>query len=218
MIGSENAAIGLNAPTSNDGDFNTAVGFDALASNTTGPSNTATGNVALYSNQTGKNNTATGDSALYFNQTGNRNVATGLDALDNNISGGHNVGVGNSTLDGSTTGEYNTALGYSAGWNLTTGDNNIIINNVGVATESNTIRIGSQVAGVAADGSMQAAHTATYIAGITRTSISRGATVFVDSNGRLGLRSSSERFKDEVKPMDKASEAILSLKPVTFRY
>jgi hypothetical protein len=29
---------------------------------------------------------------------------------------------------------------------------------------------------------------------------------------------SSARFKDEIKPMDKASEALLALKPVTFRY
>src|SRR5439155_24662197 len=42
--------------------------------------------------------------------------------------------------------------------------------------------------------------------------------VLVNSNGRLGTMTSSARFKDEIKPMDKASEAILALKPVTFRY
>lgn len=42
--------------------------------------------------------------------------------------------------------------------------------------------------------------------------------VLIDSNGRLGTSTSSARFKDEIKPMDKASEAILSLKPVTFHY
>ena len=40
----------------------------------------------------------------------------------------------------------------------------------------------------------------------------------VNSNGQLGTTTSSERFKEEIKPMDKASEAILGLKPVTFRY
>ena len=42
--------------------------------------------------------------------------------------------------------------------------------------------------------------------------------MIIDSNGQLGTVVSSERFKDEIKPMDKASEAILALKPVTFRY
>src|SRR6185436_13908346 len=38
------------------------------------------------------------------------------------------------------------------------------------------------------------------------------------TNGHLGTVVSSKRFKEEIKPMDKASEAILSLEPVTFRY
>jgi predicted ribosome quality control (RQC) complex YloA/Tae2 family protein len=42
--------------------------------------------------------------------------------------------------------------------------------------------------------------------------------VFVNSSGQLGTLSSSARFKDEIKPMDKGSQAILALKPVTFRY
>ena len=40
----------------------------------------------------------------------------------------------------------------------------------------------------------------------------------MDTNGHLGTIISSARFKEAIKPMDKASEAILSLKPVTFRY
>jgi uncharacterized protein YgiM (DUF1202 family) len=42
--------------------------------------------------------------------------------------------------------------------------------------------------------------------------------VVVNAGGQLGVTASSERFKDEIKPMDKASEVILALKPVTFRY
>ena len=45
-----------------------------------------------------------------------------------------------------------------------------------------------------------------------------GVGVVIDTNGHLGTVVSSKRFKDEIKPMDKASEAILSLEPVTFRY
>src|SRR5206468_515190 len=58
----------------------------------------------------------------------------------------------------------------------------------------------------------------TYIAGIYGATASGGVGVFVDSNGHLGTAASSARFKEAIKPMDKASEAILSLTPVTFRY
>jgi predicted ribosome quality control (RQC) complex YloA/Tae2 family protein len=40
----------------------------------------------------------------------------------------------------------------------------------------------------------------------------------VNANGKLGVAPSSKRFKDQIKPMDKESESILALKPVTFRY
>jgi Chaperone of endosialidase len=108
-------------------------------------------------------------------------------------------------------------LGFRAGRNLTTGDNNIDIGNFNgisgsstdVAGEGNTIRIGEP-----------STHTATYIAGISGQSAIGGAAVFVTSDGKLGTITavSSQRFKDEIKPMDKASEAILALRPVTFRY
>src|SRR5262249_13727721 len=49
--------------------------------------------------------------------------------------------------------------------------------------------------------------------------IPRGTGVLIDATtGRLGTKPCSQRFKDEIKPMDKASEAIHALKPVTFRY
>lgn len=98
-------------------------------------------------------------------------------------------------------------MGYTAGSNLTTGDNNIDIGNAGVAGESNTIRIGNQ-----------GAQTKTFIAGVNGTTLSKATAVFVDANGRLGTKTSSQRFKDDIKPMANASEAILALKPVTFRY
>ena len=97
-------------------------------------------------------------------------------------------------------------MGNGAGSNLRTGDNNIYIYDPGIDGESNTIRIGTV-----------GTQTATFIAGITGTAVT-GAAVVVDANGQLGVAPSSERFKDEIKPMNKASEAILALKPVTFRY
>jgi hypothetical protein len=106
-----------------------------------------------------------------------------------------------------TTGSFNIALGAGAGGNLTAGSNNIDIANRGVAGESGTIRIG-----------ITERHTNTFIAGISGITVAGGVGVIIDSDGHLGTVVSSERFKDEIKPMDNASEAILALKPVTFRY
>jgi Chaperone of endosialidase len=114
-------------------------------------------------------------------------------------------------------------LGYSSGYFLTTGDNNIDIGSVGVAGESNTIRIGQLVPVVpnAPDGVLLPPHTATFIAGIYGEATSDAASttpVVIDMNGNLGTAASSERFKQDIKPMDKSSEGLLALKPVTFHY
>jgi hypothetical protein len=87
------------------------------------------------------------------------------------------------------------------------GNNNIDIANRGVAGESDTIRIGTREK-----------HTNTFIAGISGATVPTGVAVIVGADGHLGTMTSSARFKDAIKPMDKASEAILTLKPVTFRY
>ena len=169
--------------------------------------NTAEGTKALFSNTTGNANTAIGVGALYKNTTGTGNTATGMAALGSNTSGFFNTAIGARALL-IATGNYNVALGHSAGESLTTGNNNIDIghNVLGVKGESNTVRIGNTDI------------TATFIGGISGQTVVGGAAVFVDSNGKLGTMTASTRFSDEIKPMDKASEAILTLKPVTFRY
>ena len=91
--------------------------------------------------------------------------------------------------------------------NLTTGSNNIDIGNAGAAGESNTIRIGT--AGT---------QTSTFVAGVRGVLVASAQSVGISPSGQLGVRASSARFKEAIKPMDKASEAILDLKPVTFRY
>jgi hypothetical protein len=189
--GSHNTATGYESLLSNTtGGNNTANGWEALESNTVGSKNTANGCDALHRNTTGSNNTANGNGALKFNTTGSNNTASGFEALVNNTSGNRNI-----------------ALGASAGTALTTGSNNIDIGNVGVMFEANTIRIGTI-----------GTQTATFIAGINGVAVAGGVGVVIDTNGQLGTVVSSERFKDAIKPMDKASEAILALKPVTFRY
>jgi hypothetical protein len=206
--GGSNTAIGLKALFSNTtGDANTANGVSALHDNTTGFSNTANGYGALASNTSGTRNTANGAQTLIINTTGSRNTATGFDALFFNTTGNHNSAYGWTTLLRNTTGNFNIALGDGAGDNLTTGDSNIDIGNEGVAGESSTIRIGTL-----------GTQTATYIAGIMGRTVPMGTPVFVNANGQLGTTPSSARFKDQIKPMDKASEAVLALKPVTFHY
>jgi Chaperone of endosialidase len=205
--GSENTANGGGALFHNmTGNFNTAMGVAALDTNTAGSFNTATGINALFSNTTGSNNTANGLQALFHNTIGGNNTAHGEDALFINTTGSNNTATGFQALFGNRTGNGNIALGFGAGFNLTSGSNNIYIGNQG-ASESHHIRIGTV-----------GTQTATFIAGISGATVASGVGVIVGSNGRLGTVVSSERFKDDVKPMEKASEAVLALKPVTFRY
>ena len=216
-------AIGSNTLRENTGDLNTAVGKDAMQVNKGGQQNSAYGWRALGSNRIGSNNTAVGGESLYLNTTGGKNTVTGTGGMLNNTSGSGNVAYGYNALSGNTTGAANTAvgtnalvgntigssniaLGTSAGSNLN-GDNNIDIGNVGLAEESDVIRIGT------AD-----THANAYIAGISGATVAGGVGVIIDSQGHLGTVVSSERFKDNVKPMDNASEVILELQPVTFHY
>jgi len=147
-----------------------------------------------------------GDGALQSNTAGTSNTAIGASALTLNTGTG-NTACGNVTLF-NNTGNNNTALGNGAGTNLTTGSNNIDIGYIvgGVAGESNTIRIGNSDI------------TNTFISGISGTNSPGGVAVFCNSDGKLGVISSSARFKEDIKPIGKASEAILALKPVSFRY
>src|SRR6266566_936760 len=185
-----NTAVGSQAlEFGGSGNFNVAVGFEALFQDGTGNNNTAIGASAIGLTRFGSNNTAVGNGALFFNDSGNNNTCLGFNALAN------------------TTGSSNIAIGESAGINLTTGSNNIDIGNKGKAGESNYIRIGTK-----------GTHTHTLIAGISGATVAGGVGVIIDTNGHLGTVVSSERFKDKVKPMDKASEVILALKPITFRY
>jgi hypothetical protein len=218
--GSHNTATGVFALIGNTtGEFNTATGAGALAGpNGSGFANTATGAGALTSNTDGGDwNTATGTDALVFNTTGRENTATGAGALHENTTGSYNAASGDGALTFST-GNLNIAVGYLAGSNLASGNNNLDIGNLGVVSESNTIRIGTVTPATDFLGVTHPKHTATYVAGIMGKTIPRGVPVFINANGQLGTATSSARFKHEIKPMDKASEAILALKPVTFRY
>src|SRR6266542_3488338 len=207
---------------STEGDFNTANGYLALANNTIGAQNTAVGVQALNDNRTGVGNTAVGYQALAENTqpfkdgiSGFDNTAIGYQALQNNggimFPGIQNTAVGSRALQNNQFGNFNIAIGYLAGSAVAqsgTESGNIDIGNVGVAGDNGTIRIGSED------------QTRTFIAGIrgVTTGNMDAINVMIDSNGQLGTVSSAVRFKKEIRPMEKTSEAILALKPVTFHY
>ena len=152
------------------------------------------------------NNTAVGLQALSNNTTGSSNTAAGLNALISNTTGSQNTALGQQALNANTTGQRNIGLGFQAGLNLSTGSNNIDIANAGVAAESNTIRIGTQ-----------GTQTKAFIAGISSTLVS-GSAVTVSSTGQLGIVLSSARYKREIGDMGPASDKLMELRPVTFRY
>jgi hypothetical protein len=154
----------------------------------------------------GNDNTAVGFSALNANTTGSNNVAIGATSLWNSTSGGNNVAIGMSALSGDTLGSWNVAIGYQAGNNLTSGNYNIDIGNNGVSTDSGVIRIGTS-----------GAQTSAYMAGVINSTVS-GVPVLVNSSGQLGVQSSSARFKEDIQDMGDASDALLELRPVVFRY
>jgi hypothetical protein len=154
---------------------------------------------------TGDLNTAIGVGALLANAGGSSNTALGQNALLSGSGGHDNTAIGTNALS-NTTGGGNIAVGSNAGFFLTTGGNNIYIGNSGLTSESRTIRIGQE-----------GLHEATFIAGISGVAVA-GTQVVIDASGQLGVAPSSTRFKEEIKPMDKASTAILALTPVTFRY
>jgi hypothetical protein len=196
--GAANTAVGLGALFHDTtGSNNTALGFEALLSNTTGFENAATGWRALFANTTGFHNTADGFFALLRNTTGNHNTANGDEALGNNRTGNFNTTAGAHSLENNTIGSRNTALGFGAGNNVT--------------TASNVICIGSGVVGANVSNSC-------FIGSVFGQTSPGGVGVFIDSSGKLGTMTSSRRFKEEIKPMERTSETLFALRPVTFRY
>ncbi|MGE5213204.1 MAG: tail fiber domain-containing protein [Nitrospirota bacterium] len=208
-----NTATGAGTLLNNGtGDFNTANGAFALLDNTTGGGNTANGASALLNNTEGSNNTATGFNALHDNTTGFSNTANGRNALFANTSGSNNTAIGIEALGFTTSGNNNTAVGKNALENNQNGSGNIALGAdaaTSVLTASNVIAIGTTAEDVS---------NSCYIAQIFGATSAGGTAVLINSNGKLGTATSSRRFKEEIKPMEQASEALYRLRPVTFRY
>ena len=192
--GADNSAFGSGSLGSDvSGSNNSAVGFESLFSNKAGDQNTASGSLSLFSNNTGNENTASGSKALYSNTSGDRNTAVGHWALFNNETGSYNIGIG-----------------QAAGNNLPSNSSqNIDIGSEGSASDYNpTIRIG--IPGI---------QEAFYAAGVNgKDTDSQGVLVYIDNNGKLGTVKSSIRFKEDVHDMAAASDGLMRLRPVTYRY
>ena len=116
----------------------------------------------------------------------------------NNTHGEQNTAIGEQALLGNTIGSFNVALGQSAGYKQSTGNRNIYI---GYDIESTPDE-----------------NNSCYIGSIFGQTSSGGTPVYVNVMGKLGTTTSSRRFKEDIKPMNSASETLFALKPVTFHY
>jgi len=228
MSGVLNIGFGTQALSANTtGDFNSALGAEALLHNTAGASNTAIGAQTMFDTTTGAHNTAVGSFALEQNVEGsyntaigqsvlgqNRssdNVAVGFSALEQSTTGVGNAVLGTLAMESNTTGSFNTAVGEFAGRNATSGSSNIYLgaNVLGVAGESNTMYLGSV-----------GTQTKTLIAGVRgiTTGAADAVSVVIDSAGQLGTINSSRRYKEDTQDMGDASNELMKLRPVTYRY
>ncbi len=227
----------LRAPSSNGGgkdaqphamqmgNFNTAHGFQALSSLGSGSYNTAHGANTLFATTTGNSNTAIGAFSLANNSSGSSNTAVGIEALANGF-GSSNTALGFSAFGGGgnlflVEGSNNIGVGANAGNNLGTGSGNIYIGSQGGGTNNiiegrNRKQCDTDRRNTAlGDAAIQTAFHAAGIAGATVS----GVPVLVNtSTGQLGVASSSRRFKEDIHDMSDASDGLMRLRPVTFRY
>jgi len=234
--GGQNTAEGTDALFNRTtGIWNSAFGFRALYKNAAGSRNTAIGFQALYNNNRNFNsgdNVAIGANALFSNTTGLGNIAIGSFALNDNTSGSNNIAIGNRALLHFNEGSGYTVIGDSFYSNPTTvsiGRPSIVGDHCEIAWGVSTayinavqdIYVGRGTFGVCSDPGTARVHitatAAVYVAPVYTNPIA-GSSVTINSDGELGVAPSSKRFKNDITPMDKASEAILALKPVCFRY
>lgn len=220
--GTSNQFLGFNAGnTTLSGSNNIIFGSGSLGAATTCSDNLLVGNqIMTTATSAGSFNTVVGSTSFQ--------IGTGI---NNSILGGFGLtagttGSGNSTLGyscgystggatGMTTGSFNTLLGYTAGSAFTSSESsNICINSIGVASDSNVMRIG----GATGTGDQQL--NACFIAGIRgiTTAVNDAVAVLIDSADQLGTVSSSLKYKENVSDLGKDSEVIYSLRPVKFNF
>lgn len=134
--------IGFRAGFSNiagAGGDNTAIGYQALQSTTTGAYNMAIGSYSLLSNVGGSNNVGLGVQTLQNNIGGIANMAIGINALRQNVNGSNNIAIGREAAY-NTTGSFNVSIGAQAGF-TSTGSSNIFIGNLAGYSETGSDKL-----------------------------------------------------------------------------
>jgi hypothetical protein len=227
-----NTALGFYALLTNTTGYNnTSVGYYSLLANTTGYYNTSVGSSSLSANTTGTNNTAVGYNALLANTTGKQNTALGDSSLSANTTGINNIAVGVNALLNNTTGINNTALGTASQRSNTTGQNNVAI---GVsALSANTTGTDNVAIGLGAGNALTDDNNIcigsgvtgvagdvgkTRIGGISGVNVGTAPSVLITASDQLGVNNSSRRFKENIEDMGDASQFIYKLRPVSFTY
>jgi len=216
-----NTGIGGGALALNNSDNNTAVGAGAMLLNLSGTQNVAVGTDALLNNDSGSDNNAIGAFALFSNIGGTFNNAHGRNALTANL-GDENNAMGDDAMDSNTTGSFNTAMGDDALDGCTTGSSNVAVGDeagTAVVAGSNIICIGAGVTG--GGGPFQDFDNTCFIGSIFGEPTSDPGTqtaVYVDQFNVVGIFNSSRQYKHDIQPMDKSSETLYQLKPVTFKF
>lgn len=207
-----NTAVGFSALAANTtGGSNTAFGHNSMPATTTGQENTAVGQATLNANTTGSNNTALGRFALLSNTTASSNTGLGYGALQANTTGFSNTAVGLASLDVNTTGANNTAVGAYALHSNTTGGTNTAIGlqaGWGTGTNSNTTGnnntfIGNESAGASA--------TANNV-----ITLGNGAITTLRCNVTTITALSDARDKANVEPIPAGLDFVNRLSPVAF--
>ena len=197
---------------------NTAVGYNAGKSLTTGVSNVLIGiqsgqNLTTLTNASGI--TAVGQATLSTATSAGDTTAIGSAVLTSytaTVNPG-NTAVGAGALNQLTTGTFNCVLGaqgFNAGTYTSNESGNLIIQNNGTVGDQNIIRIGTQ-------GTGNGQQNTCFIAGITGATVT-GSAVLCSTSGQLGTISSSIKTKENVEDIYNKSEVIYSLRPVVFNY
>ena len=241
LDGSFNTAVGGGALVLNNGGANTAVGAAALLLNTMGTECTAVGTDAMvfntiaidnnafgafaleHNDSSGSGlanfNNAFGRNALFNNVDGDENDAFGDDSMESNTTGSQNTAMGDDSLDANTTGTGNVAMGKEAGNSIMDGNDNVVLGHnagIGIVHASRNIAIGVEEAGPFTDFD-----DTCFIGSIFGEIVSDPGSqtaVYVDQFNVVGVFNSSRAYKHDIQPMDKASETLFRLKPVTFKF
>lgn len=169
------------ASVTTGGGGNVAMGYQALKAMTSGTNNVAIGPLCGTLLNTGTDNVAVGNLALTSSTTSTYNVAIGFSALQFLQTGvGGNVSLGYQSLQNITTGTNNVSIGTTAGQSLTTSNSsNILIMSTGVSGDNNTMRLGT-------DGSSSGNVNKAYVGGVRGVAaLSNSAPVGIDNNFQL---------------------------------